>query len=201
MPQSDQIVIEGSSKEANALKTSYVNKYDGYERNLAEGQTKIRLLAESLNLNHADVKSAAYEYLKKIEDSKMLKGKSLDSKVGCVMYYAARNTKKNRNVRQILNYVNSNEREMGKCFKKCKELLKFQPIPPSHIVDDVCQKLNYGPEILRAAKITADNFSKHALCEGKRPHTIAGVSLFMVLQFSKKYRQEAPAQLLERISN
>ena len=188
MPQSDQIVIEGSSKEANALKTSYINKYDGYERNLAEGQTKIRLLAESLNLNHADVKAAAYEYLKKIEDSKMLKGKSLDSKVGCVMYYAARNTKKNRKVSHILNYVNSTEREMSKCFKKCKELLKFQPIPPSHIVDDVCQKLNYGPEIMRAAKITADNFSKNALCEGKRPHTIAGVSLFMVLQFSKKYR-------------
>ena len=98
MPQSDQIVIEGSSKEANALKTSYINKYDGYERNLAEGQTKIRLLAESLNLNHADVKSHAYEYLKKIEDTKILKGKSLDSKVGCVMFYAARNTKKHRKV-------------------------------------------------------------------------------------------------------
>jgi len=80
---------------------------------------------------------------------------------------------------------------MGKCFKKCKELLKFQPIPPSHIVEAVCQKLNFGPEILRAAKITADNFSKHALCEGKRPNTIAGVSLFMVLQFSRKYRQES----------
>ena len=127
------------------------------------------------------MKSHAYEYLKKIEDTKILKGKSLDSKVGCVMFYAARNTKKHRKVSQILNYVNSNEREMGKCFKKCKELLKFVPIPPSHIVESVSQKLGFSPEILRAAKITADNFSKHALCEGKRPHTIAGVSLFMVL--------------------
>ena len=70
---------------------------------------------------------------------------------------------------------------MSKCFKKCKELLKFVPIPPSHIVESVSQKLGFSPDILRAAKITADNFSKHALCEGKRPHTIAGVSLFMVL--------------------
>lgn len=33
-----------------------MNKFDGTERNLAEGKTKINLLAESLNLNHADVK-------------------------------------------------------------------------------------------------------------------------------------------------
>ena len=88
----------------------------------------------------------------------MLKGKSLDAKVGCVMYYAARNTKKNRKVSQILNYVNSSEKEMGKCFKKCKELLKFKPMEPKDIVDEVCQKLNYGPEISRDAETIAKNF-------------------------------------------
>jgi len=176
-----------------------MNKYDGYERNLAEGQNKIRLLAESLNLNHADVKTLAYEYLKKIEDTKILKGKSIDAKVGCVMFYAARNTKKHRRVSQILNYVCSNEREINKCFKRCKELLKFVPTPPSQIVEAACYKLGLPPEILRAAKITADNFSKLALCEGKRPTTIAGVSLFMVLQFSKKYRDECTS-LLEKVS-
>ena len=98
MPQSDHIVITGNNKEAKDLKNYSMNKFDCYERNLAEGQTKIRLLAESLYLNHADVKSQAYEYLKKIEDTKILKGKSLDAKVGCVMFYAARNTKKHRKV-------------------------------------------------------------------------------------------------------
>ena len=180
-------MITGNNKEANVLKKYPLNKYDGYERNLSEGQTKIRLLAESLNLNHADVKSMAYEYLKKIEDTKVLKGKSLEAKVGCVIFYAARNTKKHKKISEILNYVNSSKQEMSKCFKKCKELLKFVPIPPSHIVEAVCNKLSFPPDILRASKITADNFSKHALCEGKRPHTIAGVSLFMVISFHSKY--------------
>lgn len=84
-----------------------MNKFDGTERNLAEGKTKINLLAESLNLNHADVKYQAFAYLKQIEHEKILKGKSLEAKVGCVMFYAARNTRKNRKVDQILNYVNS----------------------------------------------------------------------------------------------
>ena len=83
-------MITGTNKEAVNLKNFAMNKYDGYERNLAEGHTKIRLLAESLNLNHQDVKHLAFNYLKKIEDSRILKGKSLDAKVACVMYAAAR---------------------------------------------------------------------------------------------------------------
>ena len=79
-----------------------MNKSDGYERNLREGQRKIRLLAESLNLNHADVKNLAYEYLKKIEDSKKLKGKSLETKVGAVVFYAARNCGKDKKAGEIL---------------------------------------------------------------------------------------------------
>ena len=107
MPQQDQIMITGNSKEAKNLQKYTLNKYDGYERNMSEGMTKIRLLAESLNLNHADVKLQAMEYLKRIEENKILKGKSLDAKVGCVIFYAARNTKKHKKITEILNYIHS----------------------------------------------------------------------------------------------
>ena len=52
-------------------------------------------------------------------------------------------------------------------------------------------------EVERAAKTTADNFRTLALLEGKRPTTIAGVSLFMVLKL-KKFKYD-PHELLERI--
>ena len=200
LPHNDSIVISGTSKEAKALQNYPMNKYDGHDRNLAEGQTKIKLLAENLNLCHADIKAMAFDYLKKIEDNKILKGKSLDAKVGCVMYYAARNKQRAKKVSEILHYVNSNSREINKCFKKCKELLKFVPMPPSQIIESSVHKLNLVPETLRAAKITADNFSKHSLCEGKRPQTIAGVSLFMVMVLSKKYKHEDQQSLLDSIS-
>ena len=48
------------------------------------------MLAESLNLNHQDVKYLANKNLKKVEDSRILNGKSLDAKVACVMFAAAR---------------------------------------------------------------------------------------------------------------
>ena len=90
MPRNEGIVVSGSSKEAKKMQNYSMNRYDGHERNLAEGGHKIRLLAESLNLNHADVRTLAYEYLKKIEETRVLKGKSLDVKVACVFFAAAR---------------------------------------------------------------------------------------------------------------
>jgi len=53
---------------------------------------------------------------------------------------------------------------------------------------------------MQAAKSTAENFKYNALCEGKRPSTIAGVSIFMVLKQSRKYKSEA-IKWLEAISS
>ena len=199
MPANDGLVISGTTKEAKDLQNFPTNRYDSLDRNLYEGNIKIRLLAESLNLNHSDVRTLASEYLKKIEETKVLKGRSLDVKVTCVMFAAARSTNKHRKISQILNYVSSSEREVNRSFKKCKELFKFVSQPPSQIVESTCLKLNLPYEILRAAKLTADNFRKHALCEGKRPTTIAGVSIFMILKLAKKQKYE-PFHLLEKIS-
>lgn len=58
--------------------------------------------------------------------------------------------------------------------------------------------MNLPHDVERAAKITADNFRQHALCEGKRPTTIAGVSLFMILKL-KKFKKD-PYELLDRIA-
>ena len=157
-------------------------KIGGFEKNITQGFNRIRLVAESLNLNHQDVKNMAFEYLKRIEDNKLLKGKSLDAKVAVVIFMAARNTQKRKKIDDILRYVNTTKSEINKCFKKCKDIIIDKRIQPSHIVETTCIKLNLSPEVLRAAKQTADNFTRLAICEGKRPQTIAGVSLFMVSQ-------------------
>ena len=107
--------------------------------------------------------------LKQIEDSKILKGKSLDAKVGCVIYYSALQNNKSRKAMQILAYVNSNKRELNNCFKKCKDQFNFKKLEPSVIVDQVCNKLDFSLPVCKAAKITADNFSTHSMLEGRRP--------------------------------
>ena len=73
---------------------------------------------------------------------------------------------------------------------------------PSRFVEKACQKLGYSLPVLRAAKITAENFSKLALLEGRRPQTIAGVSLFMTLTLvcQDKSKNMSSQQLLDQIS-
>ena len=70
---------------------------------------------------------------------------------------------------------------MNNCYKKIRDQFGLERMEPSRFVEKACQKLGYSPAVLRAAKITAENFSKLALLEGRRPQTIAGVSLFMTL--------------------
>ena len=53
-------------------------------------------MVRSVNLDHDDVKKKAHEFLRKIEDQKVLRGKSLDVKVACVVFAAASATKKRR---------------------------------------------------------------------------------------------------------
>lgn len=87
---------------------------------------------------------------------------------------------------------------MNKCVKKCKQVFSSAPIPPSAIVEEACFKIGLPPNIQRAAKTTADNFSKHALCEGKRPQTVAGASMYLVCQNHAKYKNDPT--ILEKIS-
>ena len=115
------------------MQKHHMNRYDGHERNLAEGNRKIKEIvrASLINLDHDDVKKKAYEFLRKIEDQKVLRGKSLDVKVACVVFAAASATKKRRKLSEILAYLNTTEREVNRSFKKCKDLFKFQATQPS----------------------------------------------------------------------
>lgn len=52
---------------------------------------------------------------------------------------------------------------------------------PSDIVRTACLKLKLSSEVMRAAIKTADNFGTNGICEGKKPKTIAGVAIYMVV--------------------
>ena len=52
---------------------------------------------------------------------------------------------------------------------------------------------------MRAAITTADNFARNSLCEGKKPKTIAGVAIYMVLN-KLKDNLKSDSELLQEIS-
>ena len=199
--------IAGTSADAKELNKQHYQKIDNHEKNISEGIKRIKQLGEALNLKHGNVMEEAMYNMKKIEDSKELRGKSLEAKVAVAVFVAARKNSKNKKMDEIQRYVSATDQQINTCYKKCKRTI-FKDIDtrirPADIVERTCNKLNWAPEILHAAKQTANNFTDLAICEGKKPQTIAGVSLIMVKDalMKKPYeRSEAEAhELLQEIA-
>lgn len=144
----------------------------------------------------------AYKLLKDIEDNKALKGHSLETKVACVIVFASRQCNKEKKIEDILKYVRTKKRDISHCYKKLKKTFPaLNPIRvlPSNEVVRACNKLKWPLSVTNAAKLTAENFGRLSICEGKKPQTIAGTALFMVMMLQRG-RELNENDLLDEIS-
>ena len=98
--------------------------------------------------------------------------------------------------------MRTTQRIISHCYKKLKKTFpSLNPIRilPSNIVNTACNKLKYPIGVTMAARTTAENFGRLAICEGKKPQTIAGTALFMVMLLHKG-RDANENDLLDEIS-
>ena len=127
----------------------------------------------------------AREMLFRIENAKVLKGRSIDSKVALVIFMTARNLKRDRKPREIMEYIRTSEQEINKCYKVLEKANIFQPFEtrllPADIVEKEGAKLGLDYSVLKAAKRTAIAFKDYGVAEGRKPATIAGACLLMVI--------------------
>lgn len=125
----------------------------------------------------------------RIEKSGELKGRSMEAKVATIIFTAARATGKARTYAQIWKYTDTTKKEVSTCYKKIKSLFPEETekarLQPADIVETACNKLKLPADVTKAAKITAVNIQRRNLCEGRKPQTIAGVSMYMIISQSK----------------
>lgn len=104
----------------------------------------------------------------------------------------------------IARYARTRQQEISRCYKDLKKIPPFGDVEtrimPVDKVKDACLKLHFSPDVKKAAVVVAENFVKYAICEGKKPATIAGVALFMV-SLRLKTRQNETELLLNEISS
>ena len=154
------------------------------EKNLIDVRRKIKQVAEALNLNQSKVRADSYNLFEEIEKSQELKGRSLEAKVAIVIFMISRRFKRDIKIHEIKDYTFTTDKEIAKCYKRIKNSQIGNVDTrkkPSDEVKKVCMKLKYVEEVQRAAVIVADNFIKHNICEGKKPGTIAGCSIYISL--------------------
>ena len=80
--------VGGSANDKTQNKQNFPHM-TAMEKNITDGRIRINQLATSLLLSQS-VKSLAVTYLQKVEESKALKGRSLDAKVAVVILIASR---------------------------------------------------------------------------------------------------------------
>ena len=156
---------------------------------MTAGLKKITELSAVLNLHQQDFLKKSKEMLYRIEEEKVLKGRSIDSKVAMIIFLIARNLKRPKNVEDITKYLRTTKQEVNNCYKVLKKSNIFPwletRLQPSDIVNQSASKLNLSHEVKQLAMKTADNFRDVGICEGKRPPTIAGASILIIASLKK----------------
>jgi transcription initiation factor TFIIIB Brf1 subunit/transcription initiation factor TFIIB len=63
----------------------------------------------------------AKEMLYRIEEERVLKGRSIDSKVAMIIFLIARNLKRPKNVEDITKFLRTSKQDVNNCYKVLKK--------------------------------------------------------------------------------
>jgi transcription initiation factor TFIIIB Brf1 subunit/transcription initiation factor TFIIB len=168
-------VIAGSNKGVKELNKHNYPKVPANVKNIQMGNKILQTAGSALNLGQQDFMLKAKEMLYRIENAKVLKGRSIDSKVALVIFMTARNLKRPKKPKEIMEYIRTSEDEINKCYKVLNKAGMFGAVETRLLPVDIVEKeggsnkLNLPPDVLQAAKRTAIKFKEEGVCEGKKP--------------------------------
>lgn len=158
------------------------------DRSISTGISFLRDLAERLNIIESTFLKAC-EVLKKVDDAEVAKMQKLHVKCATIMFMACRMTNNPKELKDILRATGTGHKEISKCYKKMKPVLPGSLLSQSSSkhAEDASKKLGLDKEVSEICKATADNISKLEVLTGKKPATIAGVAIYMIIRRSPRY--------------
>lgn len=153
-------------------------------------------MASLVNLKEAVIEKS-FQLFKQICDSGLLKGMSIDARVATCVFMATRLLDQHKPIKKILAYTECTEKELSKCYKKVKCMFPQHQtrLHASKIAEQVCTALKLPIDITQACKITSDNLSSLQMLEGKKPQTIAGAAVLMIIEESSLATQVTIEQI------
>jgi len=80
------------------------------------------------------------EMLYRIENAKVLKGRSIEAKVALVIFMTARNLKRPRRAKEIMEYIRTSEHEISQCYKVLNKANIFKPFETRLLPADIVEK-------------------------------------------------------------
>jgi transcription initiation factor TFIIB len=107
---------KGTGMSRDLSRTHAKISQDRSTKMLVEAFKSIQHMADSITLPRL-VSDSAKQLFKRVDDEKLLKGKSLDAIKACCLYIACKQHNATRTFKEICNLTKVSKKEIGKCYK------------------------------------------------------------------------------------
>lgn len=141
-------------------------------------------IQERLNIKQATFQKAC-ELAKKVEVAGVVKGSRMATKCATLMIVACKLTEANKEFKDIFKLCRVNKKEIQKFFKKIQHFVPRAGLlstSSSKYVEQAAETLQLPAQIANWCRQAADNIQAAEVLTGKKPATIAGVALWMVIK-------------------
>ena len=107
------------------------------------------------------------------------------------MFVACRVTNNPMDLVDILKATGTGQKDISKFYKRMKSILPGAQLSQtsSKYAEDAGKKLGLEKEIITFCQEAADNISKLEILTGKKPSTIAGVAIYMIVRRIPKFNR------------
>jgi transcription initiation factor TFIIB len=155
-------------------------------RSLIRGFRKLEDLAFKLDL-HTSIIEKSKDTLKKIEESKKLKGRSIDAVLAAIFFYSCRQCNAPKTIKDIIHTLNLNKKEVSRCYNFIKKsIFSNNDLPISNnttgLVTNYCNKLEMPNSIKKAALDIAETVCKLEIIAGRNPSSVATSSILFAIK-------------------
>ncbi|SCZ87527.1 BZ3500_MvSof-1268-A1-R1_Chr2-2g04993 [Microbotryum saponariae] len=162
-----------------------VLKDSGGGRDLHVAFDQIQIMCEAISLPKTIVDTSK-QLFKRIDDEKLLKGKSQDAIIAATIFIACRQARVPRTFKEIVALTNVSKKDIATCFKLLTQLFETvhaNQAPPSSasatdsLITRYCNHLGLSVPVQRAAVFVGTRVGEEGLLAGRSPITIASACI------------------------
>lgn len=151
------------------------------ERNLVQAYKDISAMCDSISLSKI-VSDTAKQLYKRVEDEKLLRGKSTDAIIAACIFIACRQEKVGRTFREICALTQVQKKEIGRCYKALQAKLQTNTtiMHSEDLMSRFCSNLQLPNYVQKAGADLAKRAKELGTLAGKSPISVAAACIYFV---------------------
>ncbi|KAL0073674.1 cyclin-like protein [Phycomyces blakesleeanus] len=151
------------------------------ERNLVQIYKEISAMCDSISLSKL-VSDTAKQLYKRVEDEKLLRGKSSDAIVAACIFIACRQENVGRTYREICALTRVTKKEIGRCYKALQSKLQTNTtiMNSEDLMSRFCSNLQLPNYVQKSGVDLVKRAKELGTLAGKSPISVAAACIYLV---------------------